>query len=162
MILYEKVCFLFRLICIAGISVPGELYCEFSLPFCPSELIPTVPQPYPNGSKGFIECLHPVRTVPAHGFGHMGVFIQRECRGEVSHVLLHRLHIITGPQRRNRICMPLWYNRKKRRSPYFTRVCAVCRCEISPFPALKWQRKICPRKEVCYANTKKQAKSGTK
>ena len=58
-----------------------------------------IPQPYPNRSECFIECLHPVGAVPAHGFGHVGVFIQRERRGEMPHVLLHRFHIIAGPQR---------------------------------------------------------------
>ena len=56
--------------------------------------------------------------------------------------------------------VPLWYNKKKRRNLDFTRVCAVCRCEISPFPALKWQRKICPGMEGCYANTKNEHKQG--
>ena len=65
----------------------------------------SLPQPYPNRSEGFIECLHPVGAVPAHGFGHVGVFIQCECRGEMPHILLHRFHVITGPQRRNRIRM---------------------------------------------------------
>ena len=72
------------------------------------------------------------------------------------------LGIDVALQGKRRVGVPLWYNRKKRGSPYFTRGCAVCRCEISPFPALKWQREICPGQEGCYANTKKQAKSGTK
>ena len=128
-----------------------------------------IPKPHPNDTqlsrfRGQVadEGLHPVGAFATHGRRHMPVAIQRECRGVMPHVFLQGFDVIPRHDAVHGKRVPLWYNRKKRRSPYFTRGCAVCRCEISPFPALKWQRKICPGQEVCYANTKKQAKTGTK
>ena len=124
-----------------------------------------IPKPYPNDTQSshvIYEGLHPVCRLPAHGVRHVAVAVQGEGCRVVPHVFLQGFDVVPRPDGIDRECMPLWYNRKKRGSPYFTRGCAVCRCEISPFPALKWQRKICPGKEVCYANTKKQAKMGTK
>ena len=112
--------------------------------------------------KRFYESLHTVSTFFSHRLRDVRIPVKRKRCGVVSCILLNCFHIVSCSEGINYISMPLWYNRKKRRSSYFTRGCAVCRCEISPFPALKWQRKICPGKEVCYANTKKHAKTGTK
>lgn len=111
-----------------------------------------------TASQRFDEALHLFGAVPHHRGRYMCILIHRESGGGMPHVVGNGFYIDPVLQRQRGIGVPLWYNRKKRRSPYFTRGCAVCRCEISPFPALKWQRKICPGKEVCYANTKKQAK----
>ena len=79
---------------------------KYIVVFACDSLCLTIPQPHPNRSEGFIECLHPVGAVPAHGFGHVGVFIQCKRRGEMPHVLLHRFHIIAGPPGGNRIRVP--------------------------------------------------------
>ena len=111
--------------------------------------------------NGVYKAFHAAGAVFFHLFGEVAVSVQGKSGCSMAKISLQGFNIIPGTNGIYCIGVPLWYNRKKRGSPYFTRGCAVCRCEISPFPALKWQRKICPGKEVCYANTKKQAKTGT-
>ena len=88
--------------------------------------------PYANRTptvlEGLDERLHPICAFSFHRFGHMSVPIQRESGGEVPHVLLEGFHIVTGPKRRNRECVPLGYNNDKTGNPYGTRVLSDSGC----------------------------------
>ena len=59
----------------------------------------------PTALKRLDERLHPIRALPFHRFGYVGVPIQRKGCGEVPHVLLEGFHIVTGAERRDRECV---------------------------------------------------------
>ena len=80
------------------------------------------------GSQGIKKFLHPVRTLPPHGFCHMGVTVQRKCRGIVSGILLDRFYVIPGPEGIHHIGVPLGYNNDKTGNPYGTRVLSDSGC----------------------------------
>ena len=108
------------------------------------------------------EGFHPCSAFFLHSYRNMRIFIHCECHCRMPEICRDCLDIHAVLQCKRGIGVPLWYIKKKRRSPYFTRIWAVYRCEISPFPALKQQQKNSPGKESCYANTKKRAKTGAK
>ena len=58
------------------------------------------------GSQRIEKFLHPVRTLPPHGFCHMSVTVQRKCRGIVSGILLDRFYVVPGPEGIHHIGVP--------------------------------------------------------
>ncbi len=68
------------------------------------------------------ELLHPVRAGPFHLLRDVAVYIQGKGGGMVSQVALHRLYIVSGPERIHGIGVPLRYNYDKPEKPRISRV----------------------------------------
>jgi len=74
-----------------------------------------------SAGNALYKLLHPLGALPLHLIRDVTVHVQREGSGGMAQVALHRLDVISTPDRGDGVAVPIGYNKDKSGIPVFSR-----------------------------------------